>query len=300
LINTVPGKKEDDFDDVEVYTSKLYELNIHAQDAVRDFALHDIDDKDGLESKRIAMHDAYTELYDNVAAFSEEISSEEFDIQYLRERLPQAEGEAKEQIETALNELVAKVQQNLADVWMARVLAWLHQAAAASGPFIEKDHEDKLKSASSHLATVYTMLEKQFTAVPQKVDGTQKLRRVALGDKAYQLMKEGRDEKDKDLAELMGNNKTAEAEFYDEFLNELIGEESRFRQAFNPFDELVWRDILSSFIFEQSTDLYTESIPYFMMKKKANKQKIATIKAWKQNTAGLSEVYLAMTFNDCH
>ncbi|MFX1369274.1 MAG: hypothetical protein ACFFAY_11785, partial [Promethearchaeota archaeon] len=298
MINTVPDKEEDDFDDIEVYTSKLYDLNIQAQDAVRDFALHDIDDMDGLEKKRIAMHDAYTELYDNVAAFSEEISGEEFDIHYLRERLPQAEGEAKEQIEAALNELVAKVQQNLADVWMARVLAWLHQAAAASGPFAEDDHEDKLKSASSHLAVVYTMLEKQFTAMPQKVDGTQKLRGVALGEKAYQLMKESRDEKDKDLAELVGNNKNAEAEFYDEFLNELIGEESRFRQAFNPFDELVWRDILSSFIFEQSTDLYTESIPYFMKKKKENKQKIATIKAWKQNTAGLSEVYLAMTFND--
>ncbi len=298
MINTVPDKEEDYFDDIDVYTSKLYDLNIQAQDAVRDFALHDIDDRDGLEKKRIAMHDAYTELYDNVAAFSEEISGEEFDIHYLRERLPQAEGEAKEQIEAALNDLAAKAQQNLADVWMARVLAWLHQAAAASGPFAEDDHEDKLKSASSHLAVVYTMLEKQFTAMPQKVDGTQKLRSVALGEKAYQLMKEGRDEKDKDLAELIGNNKNAEAEFYDEFLNELIGEESRFRQAFNPFDELIWRDILSSFIFEQSTDLYTESIPYFMKKKKENKQKIATIKAWKQNTAGLSEVYLAMTFND--
>ncbi|NHJ13018.1 MAG: hypothetical protein EAX95_05040 [Candidatus Thorarchaeota archaeon] len=300
MINQAPSKKsdEDDFEDVEVYTSKLYDLNIQAQDSAREFALHDIDDKEGIELKRIAMHDAYTQLYDAVAEFSDEIGSEEFDIEYLRSRLPQAEGEAKEQIDTALNELAARVQQNLADVWMSRVMAWLHQAAAASGPFADEDNEEKRKSASTHLARAYTMLERSFSAVPQKVDGTQKLRRVALGDKAYHLMYEGRGAMDKDLADLVGNNKTAEAEFYDEFLNELIGQESTFRQAFNPFDELIWRDILSSFIFEQATDLYNESIPYFMKNKKANKKKIGTIKAWKQNTAGLSEVYLAMTYND--
>ncbi|NHI82890.1 MAG: hypothetical protein EAX81_01115 [Candidatus Thorarchaeota archaeon] len=300
MTNQAPGKKNDeaDFEDVEVYTSKLYELNIQAQDAVRDFSLHDIDDEEGIELKRIAMHDAYTELYDAIAKFSDEIGSEEFDIEYLRSRLPQAEDEAKQQIENALSELLAKAQQNLADVWMSLVLAWLHQAAAASGPFTEEDNEEKRRSASSHLADVYTMLEKPFSAVPQKIDGTQKLRRVALGDKAYQLMCEGRGEKDRDLADLMGSNKTAEAEFYDEFLNELIGQESTFRQAFNPFDELIWRNILSSFIFEQATDLYNESIPHFAKNKKQNKQKIGKIKAWKQNTAGLSEVYLAMTYND--
>ena len=71
-------------------------------------------------------------------------------------------------------------------------MAWLHQAAAASGPFIESEHPDKIKSASRHLAEVYTMLEKPFSAVPSKVDGTEKLRRVALGHKAYSLMSAGR------------------------------------------------------------------------------------------------------------
>jgi hypothetical protein len=285
-------------DDIDVYTSRLYELNMQAQDAVKEFALHDIDDIPGLEKKRIVMHDAFTDLYDEIAGFSDEIRGEEFDISYIRERITHSEGDTKEQLENALKELIAKAQETLADVWMAKVMAWLHQAAAAKGPFIESEHPDKLKSASAHLAEVFTMLEKPFSAVPSKADGTEKLRRVALGHKAYSLMSEGREEDDNELAGILGNNKTAEAEFYDEFLNELIGKESTFRQAFNPFDELIWRDILSSFIFEEATDFYNEALPYFMKNKKANKQKISMIKSWKQNTAGLSEVYLAMTYND--
>jgi hypothetical protein len=299
LINTRPGAKAKNItEDIEVYTSKLYDLNIHAQDAVRDFALHDIDDMEGVEKKRIEMHDAFTDLYNEIATFSEEIRGEDFDIAYLRERIEYAEGDTKEQLESALKELITKAQETQADVWMAKVMAWLHQAAAASGPFIESEHPEKIKSASRHLAEVYTMLEKPFSAVPSKVDGTEKLRRVALGHKAYSLMSAGRKKGDKELAQILGNNKTAEAEFYDEFLNELIGKESTFRQAFNPFDELIWRDILSSFIFEQATDLYNESVPHFNKSRKANKQKISLIKSWKQNTAGLSEVYLAMTYND--
>ena len=299
MINTKPGDNEESVtDDIEVYTSKLYDLNIQAQDAVRDFALHDIDDMEGVEKKRIAMHDAFTDLYNEIATFSEEIRGEDFDIAYLRERIEHAEGDTKEQLENALKELITKAQETQADVWMAKVMAWLHQAAAASGPFIESEHPDKMKSASRLLAEVYTMLEKPFSAVPSKVDGTEKLRRVALGHKAYSLMSAGRKKVDKELAQILGNNKTAEAEFYDEFLNELIGKESTFRQAFNPFDELLWRDILSSFIFEQATDLYNESIPHFTKNRKENRQKISLIKSWKQNTAGLSEVYLAMTYND--
>jgi hypothetical protein len=141
------------------------------------------------------------------------------------------------------------------------------------------------------------MLEKPFSAVPQKVDGTQKLRRVALGMQAYALLKESLEAEDSELTLILGKNKSAEAEFYDEFLNELIGQESTFRQAFNPFDELIWRDIISSFIFEQATDLYNEAIPHFQ-KKREHKDRLAMMKSWKQNTAGLSEVYLAMTYTD--
>ncbi len=303
MANVLPGSKRknqeeiESTDDVQIYTSLLFELNLKVQDAVKDFALHDIDDKDGLEKNRIAMHDAFTELYDAIASFSEQIMVEEFDISYLRNRAAQAEGEVKEQIEQALEELATQSQQNLADVWMARVLAWLHQAAAASGPFVETEHEDKLRNASKYLAKVYTMLEKPFSAIPEKVDGTQKLRRVALGLQAYHLMKESLEENDDNLTSILGKNKSAEAEFYDEFLNELIGQESTFRQAFNPFDELIWRDILSSFIFEQATDLYIEAIPLFQ-KKRDMKDKMNTIRSWKSNTAGLSEVYLAMTYTD--
>ncbi|TFG33510.1 hypothetical protein EU527_08135 [Candidatus Thorarchaeota archaeon] len=300
MANVLPSSKKkskDDTEDVQIYTSLLFELNLKAQDAVRDFALHDIDDKEGLERNRIAMHDAFTELYDTIASFSEQIMVEEFDIAYLRSRAAQAEGEIKEQIEKALEDLAEQTQRNLADVWMARVMAWLHQAAAASGPFVEHEHEDKLRNASKYLAKVYTMLERPFSAIPQKVDGTQKLRRVALGLQAYKLMKESLEENDDELTSILGKNMTAEAEFYDEFLNELIGQESTFRQAFNPFDELIWRDILSSFIFEQATDLYIEAIPLFQ-KKKDLKDKLSAIRSWKSNTAGLSEVYLAMTYTD--
>jgi len=303
VANVLPGSKKKSpdstvsTDDVQIYTSLLFELNLKAQDAVREFALHDIDDKEGLEKNRIAMHDAFTELYDTIAAFSEQTMVEEFDISFLRSRAAMAEGEAKEQLEQTLEELADQTQQNLADVWMARVLAWLHQAAAASGPFVEKENEEKLRMASKYLAKVYTMLEKSFSAIPEKVDGTQKLRRVALGLQAYNLMKESLEETDDELTSILGKNKSAEAEFYDEFLNELIGKESTFRQAFNPFDELIWRDILSSFIFEQATDLYIDAIPLFQ-KKRDMRDKLNTIRSWKSNTAGLSEVYLAMTYTD--
>ncbi|MHA2423602.1 MAG: hypothetical protein ACXAEF_02370 [Candidatus Thorarchaeota archaeon] len=291
-------KSEPKAEIVSVYTRLLFNLNVTAQNAVRDFALHDIDNKDGLESKRIAMHDAFTTLYDEIAKFSEEIMGEEFDLAYLRNRLATADGEARQQLEEAMTEIQEQAQSNLADIWMARVLAWLHQAAAASGPFVEHEHEEKDKSASRHLAAVYTMLEKPFSAIPSQVDGTQKLRRVALGFKAYGLIQESTDEGSKELSEILGKNRSAEAEFYDEFVNELIGQESIFRQAFNPFDELIWRDILSSFIFEQATDLYNEAIPHFKKAKTLDKQKLDTLTAWKNNTAGLSEVYLGMTYND--
>ncbi|MBN2227978.1 MAG: hypothetical protein JW779_00170 [Candidatus Thorarchaeota archaeon] len=301
MANVLPGSKKASSpkpeDDALIYTSLLFELNLKAQDAVRDFALHDIDDKEGLETKRITMHDAFTELYENVAAFSEQVMIEDFDMNYLKGRIAQTEGEAKEQLEKAVDELVEQSKKNLADLWMARVLAWLHQAAAASGPFVESEHEDKQRNASKYLARVYTMLEKPFSAIPQKADGTQKLRRVALGLQAYNLLKQSHEETDDELTSILGKNKSAEAEFYDEFLNELIGQESTFRQAFNPFDELIWRDILSSFIFEQATDLYNEAIPLFK-KKKDLKEKLTTITSWKSNTAGLSEVYLAMTYTD--
>ncbi|MFX1605145.1 MAG: hypothetical protein ACFFDD_04505 [Promethearchaeota archaeon] len=305
MSNVLPSSKKKttkeeeikDIDDTTIYTSLLFELNIKAQDAVREFSLHDIDDRDGLERKRIGMHDAFTELYDTIATFNEQIMVDDFDLAYLRNRAAQSEGETKEQLETALEELKGQAQTNLADIWMARVLAWLHQAAAASGPFVEEEHEDKEKSASKHLAAVYTMLEKPFSAVPQKIDGTQKLRRVALGMQAYSLLKESHEAKDSELTSILGKNKSAEAEFYDEFLNELIGQESTFRQAFNPFDELIWRDIISSFIFEQATDLYNEAIPHFQ-KNREHKERLAMMRSWKQNTAGLSEVYLAMTYTD--
>ncbi|MHA2234095.1 MAG: hypothetical protein ACXABH_02030 [Candidatus Thorarchaeota archaeon] len=301
MSNALPSSKKKkesaDTDDTVIYTSLLFELNIKAQDAVREFAHHDIDDKLGLETKRMNMHDAFTLLYNTFAAFNEQIMIADFDISYLRNRINQSEGEVRTQLEAALEEVLAESQSNLSDVWMAKVMAWLHQAAAASGPFVEEEDEAKLKSASKHLAAVYTMLEKPFSAIPSKVDGTQKLRRVALGIQAYNLLKESLEEEDAELTSILGKNKSAEAEFYDEFLNELIGQESTFRQAFNPFDELLWRDIISSFIFEQATDLYNEAIPHFK-KKREHKEKLSMIKSWKQNTAGLSEVYLAMTYND--
>ncbi len=302
MSNVRPGSKKprktgSSGDETPIYTSLLFELNLRAQDAVRDFSLHDIDDKEGIELKRIAMHRAFTELYDTVASFSQQIMVGDFDLSYLRNRVAQSEGETKEQLEAALEELEDQTERDLADVWMARVMAWLHTAAAASGPFVENEHEDIQRNASKYLAKVYTMLERPFSAVAKKVDGTQKLRRVALGLQAHSLMKESLGEDDAELTSILGKNKSAEAEFYDEFLNELVGQESTFRQAFNPFDELIWRDILSSFIFEQATDLYNEAIPLFK-KTRENKEKLSTIKSWKSNTSGLSEVYLAMTYTD--
>jgi len=300
LSNPLPkssGEKSS-FDDIAVYTKRLYKLNKEAQAAVREFSQHDVDDKEGLEAKRIAMHDAFTRLYDEIASFSEEVMGVDFDIAYLRDRIARAEGETKEQLQKALADLEAQLQRDLADIWMARVMAWLHQAAAASGPFAEEDNEEKEKSAFQHLAKVYTMLEKSFSAVASKTDGTQKLRRVALGKMVHDLISEGAEGDEGTLLEIIGKNKAAEAEFYDEFLNELIGQESMFRQAFNPFDELVWRDILYSFIYERATDLYNEAMPKLEKSKKVDKAEIEKIKSWKSNTAGLSEVYLGMTYND--
>ncbi len=130
MSNVLPGSKKsskkESSDNNQIYTSLLFELNLKAQDAVREFALHDIDDREGIELKRIAMHDAFTELYDNVASFSQQIMVGDFDLAYLRNRVAQSEGEAREQLEKALEDLTAQTQSNLADVWMSRVMAWLH------------------------------------------------------------------------------------------------------------------------------------------------------------------------------
>ncbi|MCF2136587.1 MAG: hypothetical protein K9W43_05025 [Candidatus Thorarchaeota archaeon] len=295
--NTLSKKGSTPKSDITVYTKRLYTLNKAAQEAVREFSQHDIDDEEGLEKRRIKMHDAFTKLYDELANFSENVMGVDFDIAYLRERIKHAEGETKAQLEKALTDLETELQNNLADIWMARVMSWLHQAAAASGPFSEEEHEDKEKAALQHLAQVYTMLEKSFSAIPVKTDGTQQLRRVALGKMIHQLIKESGDKVETKLDEILGKNNVAEAEFYDEFLNELIGYESTFRQAFNPFDELVWRDILYAFIYEQATDLYNGAIPT-LKKAGAEKSEIEKIKSWKANTSGLAEVYFGMTYND--
>ena len=109
MSNVLPGSKktrkpassdeDDDSDNALIYTSLLFELNLKAQDAVREFSLHDIDDKDGIELKRIAMHDAFTELYDSVASFSQQIMVGDFDMAYLRNRVAQSDGEIKQQLD---------------------------------------------------------------------------------------------------------------------------------------------------------------------------------------------------------
>ena len=98
MSNVLPGSKKprktgsSGEEDTPIYTSLLFELNLKAQDAVRDFSLHDIDDKEGIELKRIAMHSAFTELYDTVTSFSHQIGVEDFDMAYLRDRVAQSEG----------------------------------------------------------------------------------------------------------------------------------------------------------------------------------------------------------------
>jgi hypothetical protein len=92
--NVIPRrdeKDEVDLEGIEVYTQQLMELNAESQDAVRDFALHDIDDQEGIERELLEMHDTMTKLYDQVARFSEDIMTEDFDMAYLRERISQAE-----------------------------------------------------------------------------------------------------------------------------------------------------------------------------------------------------------------
>jgi predicted transcriptional regulator len=178
VVDVKPAEPEEE--EVTVYASRLFELNLMAQDAVREFALHDIDDTEGLEKKRVTMHDAFTELYDEAAGFIEAAMSQEFDVAYLRSKIVSAEGEVREQLSKGLKELEEEIQQNMSEMWMARVLAWLHQAAAASGPFVEREHEDKKKEASRHLAAVYSLLEKPFSAMPAKTDGAQKDRKSVV------------------------------------------------------------------------------------------------------------------------
>ena len=91
MSNVLPSSKKKaskqeskDVDETSIFTSLLFELNIKAQEAVREFSLHDIDDREGLEKKRIDMHDAFTELYDTIATFNEQIMIDDFDIAYLR------------------------------------------------------------------------------------------------------------------------------------------------------------------------------------------------------------------------
>ena len=107
MSNVLPGAKKPrkargSEENTQIYTSLLFELNIKAQDTVREFSLHDIDDKEGIELKRIAMHQAFTVLYDTIASFSQQIMVGDFDRAYLRNRVAQSEGETKEQLEAAL------------------------------------------------------------------------------------------------------------------------------------------------------------------------------------------------------
>ncbi len=286
-----------DTEDSEVHTFKLFGLNLEAQDAVREFVLHDIDDRENFEEKRLKMHDAFTRLYHEIAEFTTALTTQDFEIALLKERLQSADDESRGQLEGMLKELQTQAQNNISDAWMARVMAWLHQAASVSGPFVSTEHTDKKKAASRYLASAITMLDKSFTAVASRVDGAQKLRAVALGNMAYTLMSQSEKANKKELCEIESKNKVVEAEFHDEFLNELIALESKFRQAFNPFDEIIWKDILNTYIFEQAADLYTEALPCFESGS-TDKTMLATIRAWKQNTAGLAEVYLAMTYSD--
>jgi len=292
-----PSSKKDQERDVKVYSSRFFQLNLGIQDAVRDFILHDIDDTEGLESKRIQMHDAFTNLYEGIASFGQDVMAESFDMEFLRKGIVQAEPEVKEQMESALEDLVEQEKSQLAEIWMAKVLAWLHQSAASSSPFVESTNQESKKKALTLMADIYTMLEKPFSAVPSKVDGTQKLRRVALSDKAHSLQMKAKGGKNGN-PRMVVNTKISEAEFYDEFLNELIGNESTFRQAFNPFDELLWRDLLSFFIFEEATELYNTVMPLLKELDDEERYELEKLKDWKKNTAGLSEVYCAMIYND--
>ncbi len=288
--------KEIDLSDVNIYTSKLYELNIIAQDSVREFSLHDVDDKEGLERKRVAMHDAFYDLYMAIAEFHKDIMVNEFDVAYLRDGIESTEGETKQQIQTIYEKIVEKYQSDLANVWMAETMAWLHKASSIHSPFTNEDHPDKTGEAAKVLSEVYTMLEKPFSVVPGKVDGTEKLRRVALGHMAVNIIRDYVDEKE--LGKLLANSKITEAEFYDEFLNELIGLESSFRQAFNPFDELLWRDILSSFIFQEASRHYEEAIPRLKESGAYEEHEVKKIEDWMANTNGLMNAYLAMAYTD--
>ncbi len=284
-------------DAIEVHTYKLFELNLETQDAVREFVLHDVDDREGLEEKRLKMHEAFSRLYQEIATFTDELTTQDFDIALLKDRIQRADDESKGQLEEMLKTLQTQAQNSIADAWMARVMAWLHQAASIGGPFVSTEHGDRKKIASKYFASVITMLDRSFTAVASDADGAQKLRAVALGKMAYSLLSESGMTDKSELCEIESKNKVREAEFHDEFLNELIALESKFRQAFNPFDEIIWKDILNTYIFEQAADLYTEAIPC-LEKSNADPTMMATIKAWKQNTAGLAEVYLAMTYTD--
>jgi len=292
-----PSSKNSQESDVKVYSSSFFELNLEIQDAVREFILHDIDDIEGLENKRIQMHNAFTNLYEEITRFGQDVMAESFDMAFLRKGIAQAEPEVKEQMQAALEDLVEQEKSQLGEIWMIKVLAWLHQSAASSSPFVEESNQESKQKALTLMADIYTMLEKPFSAVPSKVDGTQKLRRVALSDKAHSLQMKAKGGEN-GTSHLIVNTKISKAEFYDEFLNELIGNESTFRQAFNPFDELLWRDLLSSFIFEESTELYNEVIPLLKDLDDEEEHELEKLTDWKKNTAGLSEVYCAMIYND--
>ncbi|MGV9103366.1 MAG: hypothetical protein ACOC3C_04555, partial [Candidatus Thorarchaeota archaeon] len=188
------SSKNNQDSDVTLYSNIFFELNLEIQDAVRDFILHDIDDIEGVERKRIQMHNAFTNLYQEMARFGQEVIAESFDTEFLRKAIEQAHPEVKEQMQAALEDLVQQEKSQLAEIWMSKVLAWVHQSAAASSPFVAETNQDSKRKALLLMADIYTLLEKPFSAVPSKVDGTQKLRSVALGDKAHSLQKKAKGE----------------------------------------------------------------------------------------------------------
>ena len=168
MSNVLPSSKKKaskqdikDIDDTSIYTSLLFELNIKAQDAVREFSLHDIDDREGLERKRIEMHDTFTELYNTIAAFNEQIMIDDFDLAYLRNRAAQSEGEAKEQLEAALEELdddlfVGGTEDELAGALVGEAKEDVAHDLVAAGCLPDLDgvdggHHELLASGGVHL-----------------------------------------------------------------------------------------------------------------------------------------------------
>ncbi len=287
-------------DEQTLYTDIILQLEETAQKSIHDFATHDVSDLEGLEKKRKKMHEDFFNIYSKILDLIRIVRSEiQFDIDFTSKRFSFTKNEQEQsQIKQALEKLKIEYSNNLSIEWRFRVFAWAHKHATTKGIFIDELNEDAQKESIRLLSDLYNMLDLPFSTIVSKTDGAQKLRQVAITYKVKSLLEANKAADDKEISDIVTKNYISEGEFYDDYLNELLEDESILRGAFNPYDDILWKDILSIFAYEEAMKKYENAINSLENSAQFGKREQELVKQWKTNVEGLIHIYKAALYSD--